>query len=155
MAKKCATEYKAQHKDNVRLNALLREAGEAGQEFMKDNDELREAGLQLTEDNKALCEENTKLKWENLGQKRAYLNTVKELKRDLTEMQMTKFQVAVRDAGIEFNGPVQRFVAGVVVGLVISAATKIQAAFRGFLARNSNGTDSDDDGYDTAVSDED
>jgi hypothetical protein len=36
-----------------------------------------------------------------------------------------------------------------------TAATKIQAACRGFLARNSNGTDSDDDGYDTAVSDED
>jgi hypothetical protein len=38
----------------------------------------------------------------------------------------------------------------------VQAATKIQAACRGFLARHKpNGTDSDDDGYDTAVSDED
>eukprot|EP01046_Picozoa_sp_COSAG06_P001119 COSAG06_NODE_34_length_31045_cov_28.806469_4_plen_437_part_00 len=61
MAKKCAKEYKAQHKDNVRLNALLREAGEAGQDLIKDNDMRREAGLQLTEDNKALRELNKAL----------------------------------------------------------------------------------------------
>jgi hypothetical protein len=37
--------------------------------------------------------------------------------------------------GIEFNGPVGNIVAGVLVGLKISAAIKIQALFRGYATK--------------------
>jgi hypothetical protein len=55
------------------------------------------------------------------------------MSKELAEMQMTKFQVAGRDAGIDFNGPVGNIVAWSLQK--ISAATKIQAAVRGFLSR--------------------
>eukprot|EP01046_Picozoa_sp_COSAG06_P031668 COSAG06_NODE_3102_length_5858_cov_6.861087_1_plen_261_part_00 len=234
--------YQAKHDENVKLNALLHEAGEAGEDLVVDNKALIQNNKVLMEDNKTLRELNKALREKNtitLVEKtcvhitdvteddlqkisviqaavRGFLVRRQQLKiRNSTNLMfraecsvdIPKVFTALKANGITFTVLRREVLYGSgekvtmkadtdwkkcravfdTVGdahvaaqsllpafcydgnrrlfdddedegaefVELAAATMIQAACRGFLARNSNGTDSDDDGYDTAVSDED